>query len=495
MSEGASKGGRFSELSFLAKHSVIYGIGNMLSRIVAFVMLPIYTRHLTPFDYGVLEIVDTTISMIGLVAGLGIAGAMSRFYFDFSDESGRRRVVSTTLILAAATAAATVALIMPFSSFMANSLFGSESFAKFFNVALITLLLGLLIDTAQAYLRILQRSALYVGISLANLILSVSLNIYFVVFAQEGVFGIFLASLIAKAIIAVPLLIAVMVRVGIAIDRALAVQMYRFSLPLIPTELASTAIGYSDRYFINYFLSTADAGIYGIAQKLGTVIHVLITSPFLLTYLPRRFEIAKRPDAALVFSDVFYYHMFVLIIASVGLAVFAPQIMIILTTADYYRAADLIPLVTAGMIILGMKYHFQFGVLYAKQTKYMMYSNFAAAVTHFTLNFALIRYWGLWGALAASMAAYMCNSWLVLFFANRLYPISYEYRRLILLSVLATACVLCSVLVERLDTLSIVVVTKVALVAVFFVLLFVTRLVTPAERAKLWSMVKTRSLA
>lgn len=495
MSGNTIKGGRFSELSFLAKHSVIYGFGNMLSRIVAFVMLPIYTRHLTPFDYGVLEIVDTTISMIGLVAGLGIAGAMSRFYYDFEEERRRRQVVSTTVILAAATAAVIVALIMPFSGVLATGLFDNAEFAKFFNVALITLFLGLLIDAVQAYLRILQRSTLYVAISLGNLIISVSLNIYFVVFAGQGVFGILLASLIAKILIGVPLLVVLFIRIGCKVDRMLAVQMYKFSLPLIPTELASTAIGYSDRYFINHFLSTADAGIYGIAQKLGTVVHVLITSPFLLTYLPRRFEIAKQAGARALFSDVFYYHMLILIFASTMLAVFAPQLMVVLTTADYYRAADLIPLIAAGMIILGMKYHFQFGILYEKQTKYMMYSNFAAALVHVVLNFALIRYWGLWGALAASLAAYTCSSCLVLFFANRLYPISYEYRRLSLLAVVAITVVLASMATQRLDSVLAILGLKVALVLVFFWLLFAAQIISSSERQRLWAMLMRRSIA
>lgn len=430
MSDDQKNSSRFSEIRFLAKHSVVYGIGNMLSRIVAFLMLPLYTSQLTPFDYGVLEIIDTTMNMIGLVAGLGVGGAMARFYFDFADQAERNRVVSTTYILATVTGLCIIGIASLGSGFFAEGLFDDRDFAKHFNVAFASLLIGVIVDLGQVYLRIHQRSIVYVGISLTNLVLSVSLNVYFILVAKLGVYGILLASLITKIIIALPLTIAIFRKVGLAFERRLARDMYRYSLPLIPSELASTAIGYSDRYFINHLLSTAEAGIYGLAQKLGTVVHALVTSPFLLTYLPRRFEIAKQSNAALTLARVFDYHMLVLAIVTVGLSVYAPEILRVMTAPAYYAAGQYIPLIAFSMIVLAMKYHFQFGILYSKQTKYMAHVNIISAIAHVLLNAALIPLLGLWGALTASILAYACNTFLSLKKAQPLYAIAYDFSKL-----------------------------------------------------------------
>lgn len=418
------------ELKFLARHSVIYGIGTILSRLVAFLMLPIYTRQLTPFDYGVLEIVDTTASMIGLVAGLGIASAMSRFYFDFDTPSGRGKVVSTTFWLLLVTASIVIACLLPFTPVLAGALFDVATFSTYFQIALFGLGLGMLIDLGQVHLRIQQKSHVYVLVSLGNLLLSVTLNIYFVVYEQMGVKGVLLATLLARLVIAVPLTTAMLRQVGLKLDWQLGRSMYRFSLPLIPSELASTAISYSDRYFINHYLTTADAGIYGLAQKLGTVLHALITSPFLLTYLPRRFEIAKQALAPQIFAATFRYHLLVLGGLSVVLALFARELLIIMTAPAYYAAADLMPVIAAAMIVLGMKYHFQFGLLYARQTRLMMYANLASAAAHVILNFVLIPVLGLWGALLASLAAYSLNTYLSLAMARAFYAIPYDLRRM-----------------------------------------------------------------
>ncbi|MBB6091647.1 O-antigen/teichoic acid export membrane protein [Povalibacter uvarum] len=471
---------RSGELRFLAKHSVVYGIGNMLSRIVAFLMLPLYTSQLTPFDYGVLEIIDTSINMVGLVAGLGVAGAMTRFYFEYTERTDQDRVISTIYILVTVTGALIIGVCALGSTFLAEALFDSPQFASYFHVAFASLLIGLIVDLGQVYLRIQQRSMIYVGISLTNLLLSVSLNIYFVLFAKEGVFGILLASLITKIVIAVPLTVAILRKVGMAFSKALAGDMYRFSLPLIPSELASTAIAYSDRYFINHMLSTADAGIYGLAQKLGTVVHTLVTAPFLLTYLPRRFEIAKQDDAPRTLARVFDYHMLLLVIVTMGLAFYAREVLMIMTTPAYYPAAQYIPVIGLSMIVLAMKYHFQFGILYSKQTKYMAHVNITSAVAHVTLNAALIPLLGLWGALAASLAAYTCNTVLSLKKAQPLFAIRYDFGRLLKLLVLAILFAGAGAMVQLGVVAGIVV--KAILFVAFIGALLATGVVTPQER-------------
>lgn len=482
MTTGSEKPTRFAELRFLAKHSVVYGIGTMLSRVVAFLMLPLYTSQLTPFDYGVLEIIDTTITMIGLVASMGVAGAMTRFYFDFTDQRDRNRVISTTYLLVSLTAAVIVGCCALASGALSEVLFDSAKFEKYFQVAFPTLLIGLIVDLGQVYLRIHQRSVLYVGISLVNLILSVALNIYFVLYAKEGVFGILLASLITKSLIAIPLTIAVLRQVGLAFSRKLAAEMYKYSLPLIPSELASTAIGYSDRYFINHMLSTADAGIYGLAQKLGTVVHILVTSPFLLTYLPRRFEIAKQDGAQKTLASVFDYHMIVLTVVTVGLALFAREILVIMTTPAYYTAANYIPIIAFSMIILAMKYHFQFGILYSKQTKYMLHVNISSALVHVAFNAALIPFIGLWGALTASVLAYTCSTALSWLKAQPLYRIDYDFSRSLRLFLLALAFVILGsqIQLELASSLA----TKALLLLLFCLALLFTGIITREERAK-----------
>jgi O-antigen/teichoic acid export membrane protein len=431
----------------------------------------------------VLEIIDTTTSMIGLVAGLGAANALTRFYYDFDGAAERRRVVSTIYVLAAATLAVAIAVLLPSAGWFARALFDDARFAHYFSVAFVTLALGLVIDIGQTYLRVRERSILYVGISTVNLLLSVSLNIYFVVFQGLGVLGILYASLIAKLIIAAPVTIAILWRVGLTFDRHLAGGMYRYSLPLIPSELAGVAIGYSDRYLINHYLSTADAGIYGLAQKLGTVLHVLLTSPFLLSYMPRRFELGKREDAPRTFATIFDYHMLGLVTASVALAIFSKEVLIVMTAPAFYGASALIPWIAAAMVVLAAKYHFEFGIMYSKQTRYQMYINLGSALAHLLLNIVLIRMIGLWGALVASLLAFSLRSALCLKVSTRLYPIPYDFGRTARLVAIAVAVTAAGVALEGGNLRDILI--KIGLLALLPILIVRTGVVPSYEQVQI----------
>lgn len=418
-----------NEIKFLMKHSSIYGLGSILSKAVAFILLPLYTRSLTPQDYGILELIDVTTSMIGIVIGLGVAGAMARFFYDFKDEKDRNRVVSTVytivFVISGVSAFLAVLFAKPASAFILDS----SSYKDYFIISFSSLMLGILIDTGQTYLRLLYKSVLFMVLSIASLVIGVSLNVILIVYMGYGVLGALYSTLIMRLLFAIPMTAIILYRVGIGFRYSLAKEILYYSLPLIPSSLAMTVVNYSDRYFIKHYVSIADAGLYGLANKLGTAIHMLITSPFIMIFLPRRFEIVNQADAKLIFRKVYDYYFLLMLFIGLTLSIFIDEIMQVMTTPEYYRAGAYVPFIVLTMFILGMKYHFEFGILYKKKTKYYSYINMGTACVHLTLNFLLVRSYGLWGAIYASVIAIGLNTTLIYVVANRLYSINFDFAR------------------------------------------------------------------
>lgn len=417
------------ELSFLFKHSSIYGLGNILSKLVAFILLPLYTNYLTPTDYGILELVSITSGMLGVVIGLGITQAMTRFYYDFDDKDNRNLVVSTIYIIVFLISGCSLLLFPKISYWAAVLVFDSPEYAVFFFISFCSLILGIVLDLGQVYLRILYKSTIYVSISIATLILGVSLNILFIAIMQYGVIGALYGNLISKIIIVIPVTVIILYTIGIKFSQNLAYKMIKYSMPLIPSSIANSAVNYSDRYFINYFVSTADAGIYSIANKIGTAIHLLITSPFIMTFLPRRFQIVNESNAKNIFKQVYLYYCLIIVFLGLSIAIMSNEIIQLMTTPDFYKAGPLIPIIILSMIIFGMKYHFDFGIHYSKKTKYFAYINTTSAISHIGLNLILVKNFGLWGALYASLFAYTLNTVLIYIAGNSLYKIGYDFLK------------------------------------------------------------------
>ena len=98
-----------AELRRLGRHSAIYGLGGLVSRILAVLLLPLYTRYLSPSDYGKVETLIALTTVIGIVLRMGIHSAFFRFYFDSKDPVDRRRVVRTSFWFTMAMASAGLA--------------------------------------------------------------------------------------------------------------------------------------------------------------------------------------------------------------------------------------------------------------------------------------------------------------------------------------------------------------------------------------------------
>jgi O-antigen/teichoic acid export membrane protein len=414
------------ELKFLLKHSSIYGIGTMASQAVGFFLLPLYTAYLTPADYGVLSLINISIDIVGLILTLGIINAMSRFYFDYDTENAKQLVISTIY----GTFAIMTIIFLPilyFSSVALSGLiFDTKEYVRHFLVAFAALLFCTVVDIGLSYLRIKAQSVKYVKVSLLRTLMLIGFNIYFIVYLRIGVIGIFYSSLITALIFSVVLSVPILKETKLFFSIKLASEMIRFSFPLIFSNVFRIIANQSDKYLINHFFSPFETGIYSIAQKIGTAIHMVITSPFLQTYLPRRFEIMKKDDAKETYSSILNYYLIAIGTAGLVLSVFSREIVQLMTSKEFYASARYIPLVALSMIIFGLKYHFEIGIMIRKKTKYIAYINGISAVANIVLNYYLIQAYMLWGALIASNVSILLTTSLNLIFSQQFYSIKFD---------------------------------------------------------------------
>ena len=479
------------EITFLIKHSAIYGLGTVLAQLVGFIMLPIYTRYLTPKDYGILNLIELSTFILGMVITTGIAQTLSRFYYEHEEKDARDKVVSTIYITYFFLSLAILPFLLLSSSFLAETVLDSKKYTSYFYISFISFVLGGLLDIGLTYLRIINKPALFVTISITNLIMLLSFNIYFIVVLKMGVLGILYSVLITRLWCQVVLTFPVLLKIKPRFSLRYALEMLKFSLPLIPAQLANTFVNQSDRYFIKYFISITDTGIYSLAQKLGTAIHMFITCSFQSVFEPRRFEIVKRPDAPHTFNKVFVYHAMALVGSGLLLSIFIPEILTVMVTPEFYRAGQLIPLIILSVILLGLRNHFEFGILWSKKTKYYVYINAIMAVVNVVLNFILIWAFGLWGAVYSSIITIIIHNSLVYFFGKKQYFIKFEFVRVAKLLSVALAIYGVSLLITT-ESIAINIILKSMLVLVFPLVLLWMKIITQEESLLLKKLYYTK---
>ncbi len=368
-------------------------------------MLPIYTRFLTPADYGVIGLMTFAVSLIELLFGARLGLAVPKYYFDAQDDQARSSVVSTALIITSAVSAISVIIMIAFRVPLSMSLYGTSEYAAivgFFSVMILTQGLE---NYALIYLRLQQRPWLYISANLFKLIVQLSLNLWLVVFLSMGVMGVAIGSMAASGFFALLLVGYTLRRVNCTFDPQLARRMMRFCWPLWIASFAALYVGSANRYFLRIFSSLDSVGLYELATKFGTVISPLVWQPFAQYWQIERFKYYRKGNTESLFRNVFIFISTLLVLASLAVAIFAPPIIKIMADEAYHRAAEAVPFLAFGTLFTCLVAFSNFSFLVKERTVYITRNNYLTAIFVTFLYLGLIPVAGHVGAAMAYLLA------------------------------------------------------------------------------------------
>jgi O-antigen/teichoic acid export membrane protein len=286
------------ELRRLSRETLIYGTGLLLARGIGFLLIPLYTRYLSPADYGVLDLVELASFILGCLFLLGIDEALLREYHSGTDPEQKAAVTATALWFSLGYSTLVVLLLLPFSTILTKILIGDTRLSNVFALALVAMITGSTVTVAKTALRAQQRSVTYTTVSLVSTFLAVSLNIFFLSQLHLGVYGILLSTLINSAVLSVWLFWDLLRPVGRIprLDAPKLLSMLKYGVPFVPVALASFVVNWSDRYFLRVYSTLTTVGLYAFGYKLGMIVIFLVNAPFLLVWNSYLFEIKNKPN-------------------------------------------------------------------------------------------------------------------------------------------------------------------------------------------------------
>lgn len=418
------------ESRLLAKHSFIYGLGTVLNQVAAFLLLPIYTRFLTPHDYGLKELVGLTTEVVGILLATAISSAFYRFYFEYKDEKNRKEVVSSAIIVLSIVGLLALLVLSFFSKIMAKYILDSADFYYFFLIAFTTVWFQSLNGIGYNYLQARQRSLAFVSLSMLKLILAIGINIYLVCILKIGVLGILISTLITSIIMWSVLIVPLFIKVGFHFSLDKIKEMLKFGFPLIPAQIGAFVVHLSDRFFLKGYCSIADVGLYSLGYRFGALPGNFISVPFNRTWQPRRFELHKEEGSEKIFGKIFTYFLYLMIFASLAISVLTKDVLMLIADEKFWPAYKIVPLIVLATTIFSFQYHFNFGILISKKTKYLAYIDFSNGIFVLVMNFLLIPRYGIYGAAITTIFAFIYKVSLVYFISKRYYKIHFEFLRI-----------------------------------------------------------------
>ena len=414
----------------LARHSAIYGIGGLVSRILATILLPLYTHYLPPNAYGQVEAITAATAVLAIFLQLGIASAFFRFYFDAKAETEKLTVVRTSFWFTMTTATVGLVLGVVFAGEISHVL-GLGHAVWLVRAGAVGLWAQTNYQQLTALFRVEERSVAYAIASIANVLVTVAAMVVFVAVFHWGAIGLVVGNFTGTLVVYLALVAYRTEQLGLEFDRDLFRRMQTFGMPLVPSALALWVINFVDREFVIWYKGLKEAGVYSAAVKIASVITFVMIA-FRTAWPAFAYSIEDEREAKRTYAFVLTYLLAFASWAALGLGALAPWwTHLLLPNPHYHRAEKAIALLAfAGAIYAGYTV-LAIGSGRARRTQLNWVVTGVGAGANVALNFWLIPKYGMVGASISTLAAYVVLFIGMTWYAQHVYPVPYQWRRII----------------------------------------------------------------
>ena len=425
-----------SYLKRLVSSLAAYQLADVVSKFIAVLLLPVYTRYIDPAGYGVVELLANGVIFVSIVVRFGMIEAFLRFYFTDADQERRdalaRRAIGFLLV---ATTIASIVLAV-FAAPVSRVVLGYRD-ATTMRVAVLGLWSFTNLELAYGLLRVDERLRLYATASLSNVLLTVAASVVLVVGLGDGPRGLLLGNYGASTVVLLALWFKMRHRLAPRRRPGQAERMaalLRFGLPTVPAEASVYALSIVDRYYIFHDRSQSLAGLYSIAVKLAGAVAFIVRA-FQYAWPPLAYSVTDDREAGRLYGLVTTYYLLVSGWVVAGLALLGRWVLRLLAAPSFFGAYRALPWVALGWAMYGLWVVFLVVAGRAKVTTRNFPASIAGLAANVILLLLLVPSLGLAGAGLALCGAYVVMLTVMHLLTRRAFAVQFEWVRLVQLVV------------------------------------------------------------
>ncbi|MDB4575607.1 oligosaccharide flippase family protein [bacterium] len=471
----------------LVKHTSIYMFGDILRRSVSLIMLPIYTRYLTPEDYGVVELLSMLIDFATIIFGAQVGQAIFRYYCTAKSDDEKKSIVSSSLFLSGLMNMIGVTVVMFFSDQLSIAIFSDDSYSTFITLFAITMLLEPFMLIPLTQIRAEQKPWLFLIFSLMKLVIQLSLNIYFVVIQEMHVEGVIYSAIISASIMSVILVIYSISKTGILIKFETCKSLFSFGLPLKLANIGSFYLAFGDRYFINIFTDLAQVGIYSLGYKFGFIFLILSWDPFQKMWDSEKYAIYKKDNAVEIYQNIFLYISSFLILTGLCISLFTKDLLTIMSDPAFLSAHEIVPIIIIAYILQAWTSYCNFGILLEGKTIKIAHAEIIGVILITIAYLTLIPLYGIHGAAWATVIGFAARFYWTNKKGKENYDMKLPWKKVGLIFSLATIILLVSF--NSPDEIILSIVTRLGLVLLFIAIFFALPILSKQEKQFAWKKI------
>ncbi|MDD4376708.1 MAG: oligosaccharide flippase family protein [Eubacteriales bacterium] len=382
----------------LVKNTAIFAVGNFGSKILVFLIVPLYTYMLSKAEYGLVDLITSTMQLMIPFTSLLIQEALIRFVL--SKEVDNRVGASNCLTVFAFGTVLTI-LFIPLYLLLFEQWLYAISFV-------VLQILNTYTTIFSQYLRADNKSIAFSVNGVISTLSLILLNVFFLVGLKLGVKGYILALILSQVIsacfIAWQMHFFKTVSIKL-VNTEILKQMLKYSIPLIPNSLMWWIMNAGDKYIINYFLGYEANGLYALAVKIPTILTTVYTI-FMQAFQMSAIEEMNEETSGDFYSRTFKVTAFFTFFIAQTTILFAKPLYTAVMAKDFVESWTLVPMLCVANIFSCFASFAATAYIINKKSQRAFFTTAIGALINVVLNVALIRQWGLLSVAFATCVGY-----------------------------------------------------------------------------------------
>lgn len=430
------------DLKNTIRQSAVYGLSRVSAKLISFILLPLYSVNFSVSEYGIIVRIETLWQILFAFFLFGMESGIVKWYTGIPETAGRRKFLfSVTLFLLITN------LIFVFFLYLASGLFSelifqSGSYSGLIVYASLIAFAETMVFLIFLLLRINEKAFLYTFFSVIITVINLALQVYFILYTEIKLEGIFIAKIISPLAVVLILLPYYLKNITPSFDSKNLKSLIAFSFPVMLAAVFSTLLNQSDRYIIGFLKDSAQVGLYGLAYNICGVLNFFVIGPFSLAFTVISWKKLNDENGKRFFTKSVTYLFFGVIYLALILSLFTPELIKILAlNKDYWKAKDVVPWIAVSIPFYGISTIGFFSFYVTGKTSYVLYFFIVTLVVNIILNFILISFIGMYGAAVANFISFVFLCILNYRYSRSNYFFKYEWKKIFYMCVVYTALV------------------------------------------------------
>jgi O-antigen/teichoic acid export membrane protein len=426
----------------LVRNSIFYSLGNFTSVALNFILLPLYTRSLSPSEFGIVNSMQVFSSILMIFFTLGLERSIYRLFFDFNTDEEKKDFLGTVTVSILVISLVLCGFLFIFNH-VVERIYKSIPFFPYFSIAIITAFFMTFELVPTISLQVKQKAKQYLIVSLLLLVFRIVPVIWLVVILKEGAVGMLKGSLIGNFLSLLMLVPITLSQINIKFNFSILNTTFKYCLPLIPMVMSSWVVNMSDRIFIEQYFSISDVGIYSLGYKIGQLVQ-LVSVALLMAYTPYFYKLAnsdKQQESKQKIYKINNISIVIQLFIGLCVAVFSKDIILLFFDQKYAETYKIIPVVVFGYFFIQLISMQNLSFYQEKKTKEIMVINIVGAVINIFLNFLFISRFGYMGAAVSTFATQLILFIIIYHFSKNYYFVPYNWSLIVPLLIISTLIV------------------------------------------------------